>query len=493
MATDGGEPPERDPAASDGLPDASDDTARLRDRMNPVSSALAAGLDSGDAETVENCGIALCLVARSQPSKASTIVSQLVEMIVEQPRSEPLYRTLAGLVGDHGREIRGALLTETGYSDARKIYGTIEHADPWELSAVEIEPPTEDDAEPTFFSTVMRLVEAEEQGRDPLDSDAWTRFIQRLPGEGGDPNEKGVERAANRQDSRPRAVRRRHEQIEEIATSRTFLAIEARSRFDDLEVLAPISEQRFAHVIRTRGRIGAEEYAIAIRLCKQCDDSSFRATLTDSLREWAQLDGDGLVRVLDWGDTPRPWIATEFVDRRLPSQGRLTAVEGLDHARTLTRALVEVHHHGIVHGGIDPQTVGYPPNTLDGVVEPMLDNVGLLPVYRRYADPGQYLDIRYSAPEVLDSRYGSVDHATDIYQLGMTLYRALTASPPFETLEDIERRVCEEQPPPPTERNPELPPEIDRIIRKATAKQKLLRYETALQFHTELRALRDGT
>ena len=491
MATDGGEPPERDPAASDGLPDAGEDT-KLRDRMNPVSTALAAGLDSSDAETVEHCGIALCLVARNQPAKASTIISQLVELIVEQPKSLPLYRTLAGLVTDHGREIRGALLTETGYSDARKIYGRIEHTEPWELSAVEIEPPAED-AEPTFFSTVMRLVEAEQQGRDPLDSDAWTRFIQRLPGEGGEASEEGVERAAARQDSRPRAVRRRHEQIQEIATSRIFLAIEARSRFDDLEVLAPITEQRFANVIRTRGRIGAEEYAIAVRLCKQRDKQAFRASLTDSLREWARLDGEGLVRVLDWGDTPRPWIATEFVDRRLPSQGRLTPVDSLDHARTLTRALVEIHRHGIVHGGIDPQTVGYPPNTLDGVAEPMLDNVGLLPVYRQYAAPGQYLDIRYSAPEVVDSRYGSVDHATDIYQLGMTLYRALTGNPPFDSVEEIERRICAERPPPPTEHNPELPAGIDRIIRKATAKQKLLRYETALQFHNELRALREET
>lgn len=492
MASDGGEPPERDPQASDRLPDASEDTAKLRDRMNPVISSLAAGLDSSDGETVENCGIALCLVAQTQPGKASTIISQLVELIVESPRSRPLYRTLAGLVGDHGREIRGALLTETGYSDARKIYGTIEHADPWELSAVEVEP-SADDAEPTFFSTVMQLVEAEEQGRDPLDSDAWTRFIQRLPGEGGEASEKGVERAAARQEGRPRTVRKRHERIQTVATSRTFLAIEARSRFDDLEVLSPISEQRFAHVIRTRGRIGAEEYAIAIRLCKQRDEPAFRKRLTDSLQEWGRLDGEGLVRVLDWGDTPRPWIATEFVDRRLPSQGRLTPVEGLDHARTLTRVLLEIHRHGIVHGGIDPQTVGYPPNTLDGVAEPMLDNIGQLPVYRRYTEPGQFLDIRYSAPEFLDDRYGSVDHATDIYQLGMVLYRALTGSPPFETVDEIERRVCEEQPPPPTERNPELPAGIDGIIEKATAKQKLVRYETALQFHNELRALCDET
>jgi len=484
MATDGGEPPEREPPADGDLRG-----DKLRERVNPVISSLAAGLDSGDAETVEKCGIALCLVARSQPGKVSTIISRLVEDIVASPKSKPLYRTLAALVEDHGREIRGALMTETGYGDARRIYGRIEHAEAWELSAVEVEPP-DGDEEPSFFSTIMRLVELDEEGRDPLDSDAWTRFIQRLPGEGAESaSDREIELAAERQDARPRAVRKRHERIQRIATSPTFLAIEARSRFDELEVLSPISDQRFARVIRSRGRLGAEEFAIAIRLCKQREDPSFREHLTAVLADWAGVDGDGVVRLVDWGETPRPWVATEFVDRRLPSQGQLTPLEALEHARTLTRALVHIHRHGLVHGGIDPQTVGYPPNSLDGVAEPMLDNVGLLPVYRPYAETGQLLDVRYSAPEQLDGRYGSVDHTTDIYQLGAVLYRALTGAPPFDTVEEIERRVCETQPSPPTERSPDLPPAIDGIIEKATAKQKLVRYETALQFHNDVRAV----
>ncbi len=490
MATDGGEPPQGDsendlPTDDSGQqPPASDPRART----HPVVGSLVAALPGADEETAQRCGIALSLVARGQPGKVSTIIGLLVEQLAADPDSEPACRTLATLLGDHGREIRGALITEAGYGAARRIYGRIEHTEPWELSAVEVEPDA--DGEPTFFSAVMRLVELDSQGREPLDSDAWTRFIQRLPGEGGEAaSDEEIERAAARKQSRPRSVRRRHKRIQQIENSQTFLAIEARSKFDELEVLSPMRKQRFARAIRVRGRIGVEEYALLIRLCDQQDAPAFRRRLTDCLRGWARLDSPGLVRVLDWAATPRPWIATAVVEGRLANHGRLAPMNALDHALVLSRALVELHSSGVVHGGIDPRSVGYPPNTLDGVADPMLDNVGLLPVYSQYDGPGQYLDGRYAAPEYFDDRYGRVDHTTDIYQFGMVLYRALTGNHPFEAGEEIAEQVCHQQLDPPSATVPDLPDGIDEIIEKATAKEKITRYETAVQFHHELRAL----
>lgn len=483
-----GDAPEYADGSDSVLSDENEDLPPPRERTHPLVSSLCGGLSSTETETAEKCGISLCLVARTQPRKVSRIIGRLVELAVADPDSEPVVRTLATLRSDHGREIRGALMTETGYSDARRIYGLVEHVDPWELSAVDTEVPEVEDAELSFVSAVMRLVELEDQHRDPLDSDIWTRFIQELLGEGGESaSQEELELAAERQDSRPRTVRRRHRQIERIANSRLFRVIEGASRFDELEVLSPFGSHRFGKTIRIRGRIGAEEYALTLLLFHQVDEPEFRELLTDRLHAWNRLDGDGIVSVADWGESPRPWMVMDVVGSSLVARDRLPRREALEHARLLSRALVFVHQRGIVHGGIDPRTVGYPPTTFDTAVDPMLDMIGLVSVYRRWADLGQVLDIRYAAPEQFDEQ-GSIDGATDVYQLGMVLYRVLTGQPPYEgDAEALREQIRIADFAPPTTVNPDLPDEIDEVIAKATATQKLLRYENATRFYKEIR------
>lgn len=492
MVSDRDDPAEQDdPGENSGSSESHDFAApQPSARTNPLIDSLAAGLASSDQKMAEQCGIGLALIGANYPGRVSTIIGRLVPQFVNAPGTTPLRKTLGSLVDEHGREIRGALMTETGYTNARELYGRLEHTEGWEIDDLDIEKFV-DTEEPSFFSAVMQLVELGEDGRDPLDSDAWTLFIQELPGEGGEvASEEEIQIAAEREGSRPRTVRKRHERLNQIANSRTFRTIEANSRFDELEVLSTVRDQRFASVIRTRGRIGAQEYAIALRLCDQIDAPAFRRLLTDQLREWERLESDGLVRVFDWGDTPRPWIATEFVDRTLAGEEQLTTREALDHAQILTRSLVDLHRQGVVHGGIDPGSVGYPPNTLDGVVEPMLDHIGLLPVYTRYAEPAEYLDPRFGAPEWFDESYGSIDRLTDIYQLGAVLYTAFTgrAFDDGSAAPDAAKSDAN-QPPPPSSLNSDLSGQLDEVIAKATAKEKLLRYETAIQFHHEVRAV----
>ena len=310
-----------------------------------------------------------------------------------------------------------------------------------------------------------------------------------MPGEEGDgASQEEIELAAAREDGRPRSVRRRDRRMERIANSRLFRVIEASSRFDELEVLSGLRSHRFGKTIRVRGRVGTEESALTLLLFHQVDSSAFRRLLTDRLRAWDRLDGDGLVTVGDWGDSPRLWAAVDIVGSSLADRETVPRREALDHAQRLSRALVTVHQHGIVHGGIDPLAVSYPPTGLDGAVEPMLDMIGLAAVYRRFAGVDTLLDSRYAAPEQFDDQ--RVDGATDIYQLGAVLYRALTGHPPYEgDVETVRERIREGDLTPPTERTPDLPAAIDDIVAKAMATQKLLRYDNATRFHQEIREL----
>lgn len=411
--------------------------------------ALLAGLDADDSDTVASSGRSLCVLAREHPTTIDEIVTELVERLVAEPEEGPVLRTLASLVDDHDDEIRAALLDAVDRDDARTLYRHIRDGNGWNVE-------TETGGKPA------------ESKRDTPAADAV------------------------REGTRPRSVRLRHARIQQVANSETFATIRSLTRFDELNVVAPKEERRYGESVRTHARTDGEEYGVAIRLPDRAGAEGFETAMASTFRDWEQIHSQGVVTAVDWGTSPRPWIGTEYVEETLADRGRLPADDALEHAHALTAGLAELHQHDVVHGGIDPGNVVYATDVLGDSTRPMLDNVGLMTVFRNCFEPSSYLDPRYAAPEYFDSQYGTLDHATDIYQLGMVLYRVCTGRPPFDgSFEEIRRQVKKEQPPAPTTVNPALPDGIDEIVAKATAKQKLTRYEAANRFYRDVDRLRE--
>lgn len=189
----------------------------------------------------------------------------------------------------------------------------------------------------------------------------------------------------------------------------------------------------------------------------------------------------------DWADEPRPWLATEPVEEPIVAWEPPSMAARLRCGLRLADSVASCHRQGVVHAGIDPGNVVRTGDAFTENCRPLLDNVGLLFALREYFDLGDYLDLRYAAPEYVDESYGSIDHSTDIYQLGTVLYRLFTDRAPFEGSEsEVREQVVTTQLPAPSEYNDALPDSIDEIVRKATAKRKLLRYETATQLRADL-------
>jgi hypothetical protein len=273
--------------------------------------------------------------------------------------------------------------------------------------------------------------------------------------------------------------------------------VESLSRFDRLSVLAPRDRRRYSDTFRTLGVVDETEYAVGLRLLRsgQSEGAAFADALAEALREWRSVADIGNVLTLhDWGREPRPWAATEYTEQRLTDRGTFTPTEAAWHAERLADAVSTLHERGVVHGGIDAQSVAYYGNVIQETDRqpPLLDNVGLLSVYRHRFDPSQFLDPRYAAPEYYESRFGRIDHATDIYQLGAVCYRLFTGESPYSgAFESVRDAVVSGDAPTPSA-VADVPGAVDDIVGKAMAPRKLARYETAQHLRQELRGLMEG-
>ncbi len=149
-------------------------------------------------------------------------------------------------------------------------------------------------------------------------------------------------------------------------------------------------------------------------------------------------------------------------------------------------ALEHAHQVGIVHRDIKPSNL-----MVDAHGHLWVTDFGLA---MTQADPnltmtGDILGtLRYMSPEQVAGRRRVLDHRTDIYSLGTTLYEALTLEPAFgETdRQRLMREIAEEDPRPPGRINKAIPKDLETIVLRAMAKEPGSRYATAQELADDL-------
>ncbi len=172
----------------------------------------------------------------------------------------------------------------------------------------------------------------------------------------------------------------------------------------------------------------------------------------------------------------------------LVSLSELVARLGVQAAEALEHA----HQRGVIHRDVKPDNL-----LVDASGHLWVTDFGLALFQSENAPLTMSGDLvgtlRYMSPEQAQGKRDLVDHRTDVYSLGITLYELLTLRPAFDGSDrhELLLRISREDPPPPRRHNDEVPVDLETIVLKATAKQVGDRYATAQELADDLRRFLD--
>ncbi|MGC8764250.1 MAG: serine/threonine-protein kinase, partial [Acidobacteriota bacterium] len=223
----------------------------------------------------------------------------------------------------------------------------------------------------------------------------------------------------------------------------------------------------------------------------------FRARFLREARAAGKLSHPAIVTVYEADDgsvSGVPFIAMEYVEG-LPwnykvRQGIKQDPDALlPLVRELASALDYAHKNGVVHRDIKPANIVQTP---DGRVKLMDFGIAKVPTSELTRE-GQFLGTpAYMSPEQVMGR--PVDGRSDLFSLGTVLYELFCAKKPFpgDDISTVTFRIAREEPTPPLELNPALPPEVDQILRHLLEKDPERRYLSATELREDIDAYLAG-
>jgi serine/threonine-protein kinase len=273
-------------------------------------------------------------------------------------------------------------------------------------------------------------------------------------------------------------------------------------RLGQYRILRPLGQGGMSKVFLAEHETMRRRSAIKILPSKYEGDADLLNRFRLEAIAVARLDHPNIVRAWDFNKDVRygkeiHYLAMEYVDgldlrRMVEEYGPLDYRTAADCIAQAAEGLAHAHAAGFVHRDIKPANLLVDSH---GVLK-VLD-LGLAMFTLSAADS-------LNAPEANQSAVGTADYAppeqvmdpqsvdcrADIYGLGYTFYFLLTGRRPFpkSTVMEILTAHQNEKHEPVAKFRPDVPPELEAIIDKMTAKLPLQRYQTAKEVAEKLRA-----
>ena len=233
-------------------------------------------------------------------------------------------------------------------------------------------------------------------------------------------------------------------------------------------------------------------------------DPTFQARFRREAQSAAGLNHPTIVAVYDTGEETDPltgvsipYIVMELVEgstlRDVLKDGRKILPErALELTQGVLDALSYSHKAGIVHRDIKPANVMLSPTggvkVMDfGIARAVADTSATMTQTAAVIGTAQYLSPEQARGETVDAR-------SDLYSAGCLLFELLVGRPPFigDSPVSVAYQHVREAPPPPSQLDPELSPEIDAVVLKALAKDPDERYQSAREMKDDITRLLSG-
>lgn len=187
-----------------------------------------------------------------------------------------------------------------------------------------------------------------------------------------------------------------------------------------------------------------------------------------------------------------PYLTGGSLRDVLVQRGSLSLQETLTYIEQAAQALDYAHTQGVIHRDLKPGNfLLYADGRLVladfGIARIVQGNHNF--TYSTLTNTGILLGTpEYMAPEMVLGR--QIDARADIYELGIVLFQMLTGDLPFKgrTPYEVIEKHLEQSPPFLHQLNPHIPPTVDAVIHKATAKKPADRFESAGALAQALRA-----
>jgi serine/threonine protein kinase len=226
-------------------------------------------------------------------------------------------------------------------------------------------------------------------------------------------------------------------------------------------------------------------------------DQEYRKRFVVEAKAAGRLSHPGIVTVFDVREEEEePFLVMEYVEgqslqqlvtrenRTLPLSTTLRMVQ------EIAEALHYAHCQGVIHRDIKPANILV---TADG--HPKIADFGIAKLNQtELTSPGQVLGSpAFMAPEQLSEE--AVDARSDLFSVGVILYYMLTGHRPFQgnSTTTVCFKLVNHEPLHASAFNSKLPPDLDKIVSRAIAKDPNQRYQTGMAMAADIHAVRESS